>query len=110
MRVAIIGSRELDIDIPEDAVPKTATQIISGAACGIDRSARAFALAHQIQILEVLPDYAAFGRQAPLRRNENIIALADLVVAFWDGKSRGTKYVIDRCRAMGKPLKVYEVR
>ena len=109
MKVAIIGSRTLQMEIPEGAVPKTTTQIISGAANGIDRSARAFALAHGIRMLEVLPDYALHGRRAPLRRNDNIIAMADLVLAFWDGKSRGTKYVIDRCHAIGKPIMVYRV-
>ena len=78
-------------------------------ANGIDRSARAFARAHRILITEVLPDYEKFGRQAPLRRNDSIIAAADLVVAFWDGKSRGTKYVIDRCHAIEKPIRVIRV-
>ncbi|MBQ7597392.1 MAG: hypothetical protein IJU56_02295 [Clostridia bacterium] len=106
MKVAIIGSRSLHMEIPPELVPKNTTQIISGAANGIDRSARAFALEHRIQILEILPDYARYGRSAPLQRNDMIIALADLVLVFWDGKSRGTKYVIDRCHAVGKPVVV----
>lgn len=97
------------MDIPEDAVPKNTTEILSGGANGIDRSARAFALAHRIRILEVLPDYDRFGRRAPLRRNDELIAAADLVLAFWDGKSRGTKYVIDRCHEIGKPVRVFKV-
>ena len=102
MTVTIVGSRSLDMEIPEDLIPK-------GSANGIDRSARAFARAHRILITEVLPDYEKFGRQAPLRRNDSIIAAADLVIAFWDGKSRGTKYVIDRCHAIGKPIRVIRV-
>ena len=107
MKVAIVGSRSLQIEIPEAAVPKNTTQIISGAAAGIDTAARAFALAHRIQVLELVPDYDRYGRKAPLFRNDNIVAMADLVLAFWDGKSRGTKYVIDRCHATGTPVKVY---
>ena len=107
MKVAIIGSRSLDMEIPEDTVPKNATVILSGGAPGIDHRARDYAVAHRIRIYEVLPDYDAFGRSAPLQRNNEIIAKADLVLAFWDGKSRGTKYVIDRCREIGKPVKVF---
>ena len=110
MKVAIVGSRGLRVPIPEDAVPKNTTQIISGAANGIDRMARAFALQHHIQLLEVLPDYVRYGRRAPLMRNNSIIDYADYVIAIWDGYSRGTKYVIDRCRASGKPLRVIRVR
>ena len=110
MKVAIIGSRSLRMPVPEDAVPKNATLILSGAANGVDRSARAFALAHHIPIHEVLPDYARYGRSAPLRRNDAIIDAADYVVALWDGKSSGTAYVIERCRRLGKPLRVLRVR
>ena len=110
MKVAIVGSRGLRIPIPADAIPKNTTQIVSGAANGIDRMARAFALEHHIQILEILPDYDRYGRRAPLMRNNSIIDYADYVIAIWDGRSPGTKYVIDRCRALQKPLRIIRVR
>ena len=110
MKVAIIGSRSLRQPIPEDVVPKSTTLILSGAAEGTDRMARAFALEHHIPIHEVVPDYARFGRSAPLRRNDTIVDAADYVLAFWDGKSRGTAYVIDRCRKQNKPLRVLRLR
>lgn len=106
MKVAVIGSRGLNIPIPEDAIPKETTQLVSGAANGIDRMARAFAIEHHIQILEVLPEFERFGRAAPLKRNEAIVDYADFVLAIWDGRSRGTKYVIDRCRKTGTPVRV----
>ena len=56
-----------------------------------------------------LPDYARYGRAAPLRRNVQIVAYADLVLAFWDGKSRGTRFVIDQCRKQGVPVRVYRL-
>ena len=39
-------------------------------------------------------------------RNLQIIDYADTVIAFWDGTSKGTKFVIDKCREKGKPVKV----
>ena len=110
MKVAIIGSRGLRLPVPEELVPKTTTLILSGAANGIDRMARAFALEHHIPIHEVLPDYDRYGRSAPLCRNDAIIDAADYVLAIWDGKSRGTAYVIRRCRVLKKPLRVLRVR
>ena len=48
-----------------------------------------------------LPEYSRYGRGAPLKRNPQIIEYADVVIAFWDGKSKGTKYVIDNCKKTG---------
>lgn len=107
MKVAVIGSRGLDTDIPEKCIPKKTTQLISGGAKGIDTKVREFAIEHGIQILEILPDYDLFGKNAPLIRNDTIIKLSDLVVALWDGKSRGTQYVISKCIDLNKKLIVY---
>ena len=30
-----------------------------------------------------------------------------MILAFWDGKSRGTKYVIDYAKKTGTPIEVY---
>lgn len=108
MKLAIIGSRSLDTEIPEDIMPKNVTEIISGGAIGIDKSAKKFALKNNIKILEILPDYELFGKRAPLIRNDSIINKADMVYVFWDGNSRGSGYVIRKCLEIQKPLKVFK--
>ena len=107
MKVAVIGSRGLAVDDLEKYLPSDTTEIVSGGAKGVDTSAREYALAYCLQLTEFLPDYKAFGRGAPLKRNITIITYADMVLAFWDGRSRGTKYVIDRCKDMGVPVRVF---
>lgn len=109
MKVAIIGSRGLNIEIPDYCIPENTTQIVSGGAIGIDRKAREFAYRKGIRILEIVPDYDLYGRRAPLKRNDVIIEYSDMVVAFWDGKSGGTGYVVNRCRKTGKRVVVYLV-
>ncbi|MFI3141470.1 MAG: hypothetical protein R3Y27_04075 [Clostridia bacterium] len=109
MKVAIIGSRGLDGDIPEELIPRKTTQIISGGAVGVDTKTREFALSHGIQILEILPDYDLYGKSAPILRNNVIVDASDLVIAFWDGKSRGTGYVINRCLKVNKSIIVYKM-
>lgn len=106
MKVAVVGSRNLNADITR-WIPTGTTAILSGGAVGIDRCARAYAREHSIPLLEFLPDYKKYGRKAPLVRNEEIISHADLVIAVWDGSSRGTKFVIDHCRQRKKALLVY---
>ena len=108
MKVAVVGSRNLSVRDLGDYLPPETTEIISGGARGVDTSAREYANAHGIPITEILPDYKKYpGRIAPLKRNIEIIEKADLVLAFWDGESHGTKFVIDNCRKLGKRVIVY---
>ena len=107
MKVAVIGSRELSVTDLGRYLPENTTEIVSGGAKGVDTSAREYALAHGIKLTEFLPEYTRFGRSAPLKRNITIIEYSDIVLAFWDGKSRGTKFVIDNCRKLGVEVRVY---
>ena len=110
MKTAVIGSRGLTVNNLGEYLPDGTTEIVSGGAKGIDTCAKEYALAHDIKLTEFLPDYKQFGRAAPLKRNLQIIEYADIVLAFWDGKSRGTKYVIDNCRKKGIEIKVYIIK
>ena len=107
MRVAVIGSRGLRVESLGEYLPEGTTEIVSGGARGVDTSAREYALGRGLKLTEYLPEYTRYGRGAPLRRNITIIEGADLVLAFWDGKSRGTKYVIDNCKRRNIPVQVY---
>ena len=107
MRVAVIGSRGLRVDDLENYLPPETTEIISGGAKGVDASAREYALRRGLKLTEYLPEYSRYGRAAPLKRNITIIENADLVLAFWDGRSRGTKYVIDNCKKRNIPVKIH---
>lgn len=110
MKVAVVGSRGLDIRNLEDYLPEGVTEIVSGGARGVDTSARRYALAHGLKLTEFLPEYEKYGRSAPLKRNITIIEYADLVIAFWDGSSHGTEFVIRNCRERKIPLRVFRYR
>ena len=107
MKIAIIGSRNLKVANLEKYLPESVTEIVSGGAMGIDSCARSYAKQNGLKLTEFLPNYDDFGKKAPLIRNIEIIKYADAVLAFWDGKSRGTKHVIDNCKKLGKPVKIY---
>ena len=107
MKIGIVGSRSIDTDLPENCIPDDVTEILSGGAIGIDRAARRYAYEHNVLITEILPEYDLYGRRAPLLRNDLIISLSDKVYIFWDGKSRGTNYVIKKCKELTKPYEVY---
>ena len=109
MKAAVVGSRGLHVDHLEDYLPEDVTEIVSGGARGIDACAKNYALSHGLKLTEFLPEYGKYGRGAPLRRNITIIEYADLVLAFWDGRSRGTKFVIDNCKKRNIPVVIHQL-
>ena len=110
MRVAVIGSRGLTVNNLEKYLPADTSEIISGGARGVDGCARAYAQKAGIPLKEFLPEYRRYGRCAPIKRNLTIIENADMVIAFWDSVSHGTKYVINTCLKKQIPIKVYIYR
>ena len=106
MKVAVVGSRSLSVEDLSLYLPEETTEIVSGGAKGVDTSAREYAKRHGIPLTEFLPDYRRYGRGAPLQRNIDILKYADMVLAFWNGTSKGTKFVIDECKKHGVPVKI----
>ncbi len=110
MKVAVIGSRNLTVEDLGQYLPEGTTEIVSGGAKGVDTCAREYALAKGLKLTEFLPEYNRYGRGAPLKRNLQIIDYADLVVAFWDGRSRGTEYMIDNCKKRNKKIYLFVLK
>lgn len=108
MRLAVIGSRRFsDAERMASALePYRAkmAQLVSGGARGADRLAEEWAQAHGIETRIFHPDRPSTS--AYHRRNRLIAENCDLLLAFWDGRSTGTKYTIDYARQIGKPVVV----
>ncbi len=107
MKIAVVGSRNVTVDNLKDYLPDNVTEIVSGGARRVDTNAKEYALQHHIKMTEFLPEYEKYGRSAPLKRNLQIISYSDMVLIFWDGQSRGTKYVIQKCKEMGVEHTIY---
>lgn len=108
MKIAIVGSRNLTINNLEMFVPDGVCEIVSGGAKGIDTCAENYAKSHGIKFTVFLPEYQKFGKKfAPIKRNIDIIEYCDSVIAFWDGASKGTKFVIDHCKRTNKNIIVH---
>ena len=106
MKVAIVGSRGLSVEDFSFFHDTATTEIVSGGAKGIDQCAAAYAVAHGLPLTEFKPDYKRYGKGAPLKRNLEIVDYADCVLIFWDGASRGGRFVIGACEKSGKPHRV----
>jgi hypothetical protein len=106
MKVAVIGSRSFN---DYDEVKKTLkdiviTLIVSGGAKGADTLGERYADENNIPKKIFFPDWKKYGKKAGFIRNTEIINEADLVVAFWDGESNGTKDSIKKAKEQNKKI------
>ena len=68
--------------------------IISGHCSGIDLMGERYAEENGFKVEIFLPEWEKYGRAAGPIRNKKMVERADLVIAFWDGISKGTKSLI----------------
>ena len=82
------------------------TEVVSGRAKGPDTFGEWWALSHGSAI-KFFPVDWKLGPKAGFIRNEQMGDYADALIAFWDGKSGGTKHMIEYMMKLGKPIRVY---
>ncbi len=102
--IAVIGSRNFnDYDKLKVVLNKfDIDKMVSGGAKGADLLAERYATEYNIPTIIHKPDWKKYGRCAGFVRNKLIIEDADIVVAFWDGRSKGTKNSIDIAKKLNK--------
>ena len=106
MKLLIVGSRSIDdFDLSAYVLPEVDT-IISGGARGVDSLAEQYADSRRISKYIIRPNYARYGRGAPIKRNYLMVDMADAVLVIWDGRSKGTQYILDYAEKNNKPLTV----
>ena len=80
--------------------------ILSGEASGADRLGERYAQEKGYKILSFPAKWNLYGKAAGPKRNEEMAKNADLIICFWDGKSRGTASLIRLAKKHQKPLKI----
>lgn len=104
MIVAIVGSRPATLDVAQQTRARNTLtsivknlppedDIVTGDAEGVDTWVRIAAAKTRV-IIQVIPAWKRDGRRAGPMRNRRIAAICDRMIAFWDGKSPGTKSAI----------------
>lgn len=90
-----------DVELADKAV-----SIVSGMARGADALAVRFAKEHDVTLYEFPAQWDDYGKYAGYYRNKKMGNFSDALLAFWDGKSRGTKHMIDYMQGLGKPVHI----
>ncbi len=114
MRVGIVGSRHFadPVRVTDyvNSLPPRAS-IITGSASGVDAAATKAARTKGIPV-QVMP--ASFDEMSDATksaaRNQRLVDACDVLVAFWDGNSKGTRATVERALDSGKEVHVFIAR
>ncbi len=112
MKVIIAGSRTFDnyellcqkCDVLLSLRPEI--EIVSGTADGADKLGERYAEERGLPIKQFPADWNQFGKSAGYKRNQLMAEYADGLIAFWDGKSKGTKHMIDLAKSNRLKVKI----
>lgn len=103
-RVIIAGSRNFnDYDLLKSVCDELLSLkvnsheivIISGTAYGADKLGEQYADEYGFKVERYPADWGTYGKSAGYRRNEEMAKIADALIAFWDGESKGTMHMIN---------------
>jgi len=80
--------------------------IVSGGANGADKLGERYAKKRNYKVDKFPADWDKYGKRAGYLRNEEMAKHGDVLVAFWDGVSRGTGHMINIMKRLNKPVKI----
>lgn len=106
MKVIIAGGRDFNnynlLTQTMDELNIIISEVVCGDAKGADTLGATWASTNGIPVNHYPADWDTYSRSAGIIRNRQMAEYADFLVAFWDGKSRGTKNMIDIMQQIGK--------
>jgi hypothetical protein len=81
-------------------------EIVSGTASGADLLGEKYAELRGLSVCKFTPEWDKFGKGAGFKRNTEMAEYSDSLIAFWDGKSKGTMHMINTAKKKGIQVKV----
>lgn len=101
-------------DVDDTGIVSNPKQVkfISGTARGADSLGEQFAYTWGYDVVRFPADWDTHGKSAGYRRNAEMAIYASenandgVLIAFWDGRSRGTKHMIDLAKRYGLDMHV----
>ncbi len=112
LKVIVAGGRDFqNYNLLSEKLNKLFSQrndvvIVSGMARGADSLAVKYAEEHKLRVSEFPAQWLKHGNSSGFRRNVEMAKFADACVCFWDGKSVGTKHMIDTAKRMNLNVRV----
>ncbi len=113
MKVVIAGSRTIsNLSLLEEVVERCGyeiTTVISGTARGVDLLGEQWASKYKKSVIRMPANWDKHGKAAGPIRNAEMAEIADAAIIIWDGKSTGTKNMIENMKKLRKPYYLWVV-
>lgn len=112
MKLIIAGSRSFcDYQMLKKivSVNKGITEIVSGTARGADSLGEKYGEEKKLKVTKFPANWDKYGKKAGYIRNIEMALYADEAIVFWDGKSKGSKNMIEICKEYAVPCFVVHV-
>lgn len=113
MKTIVAGSRHVrDYEVVKRVLDKrrdSITLLRHGDCRGVDTLAKRWAEENGIPVESSPAEWDRFGLSAGPRRNLWMVCHADQLIAFWDGKSRGTGNVIKQAQKRNLKITIIPV-
>jgi hypothetical protein len=112
MKVIIAGSRGfsnfqlLYTKCEEILETQSDIEIVSGTAKGADKLGEHYASLKGYSVARFPADWDKHGKAAGFLRNKEMAEYANMLIAFWDGESKGTKHMIDLAQSNGLEIHI----
>lgn len=120
IKVIIAGTRDFndyallkkDVDYFLQDFNPNKIEIVSGNARGADKLGERYAKEHNLPVKLFPANWDKYGKRAGYLRNQEMANYSDMLIAFWDEKSKGTRHMIDIAKKQGLTVIVvgYELR
>lgn len=106
MKIGIVGSRTFNnYELLKQIVSQyNPSHIVSGGANGADSFAEQYANEFNIPITIHYPNWDKYGKSAGFKRNKLIVDDSEMIIAFWDKKSKGTVHSINLAKEQKKNI------
>jgi hypothetical protein len=113
MKLIIAGGRLFDdYELLESTIQANydwgVMEIVCGEARGADALGRRFGENWFLKVHSFPANWDMYGKSAGYRRNVDMADFADGLLAFWDGKSKGTGHMIDLAKKKGIAVEVVQ--
>ena len=82
---------------------------VSGGCKGADFLGECYAFKNGFKVEKYSADWNKYGKKAGPIRNKQMAEICDYVICFWDGKSKGTKSMIDFAKELNKPIRIKKI-
>jgi len=110
-KIIIAGGRDFDdyfmVELAMSKVAAVGDEVVSGNALGADRLGEEYAAKEGHEVKIFMPNWNKYGKKAGMMRNHDMAVYADVLIAFWDGESNGTRNMIQQALSNGLELHVY---